>query len=71
MSTAKPRAKTVRCLDIGLKCLFQARGESAAGLLEQMRRHLREAHDGMTVVPTTERLIKRAIKDDRWGRFAP
>ncbi|MSQ34031.1 MAG: DUF1059 domain-containing protein [Dehalococcoidia bacterium] len=63
-------AKTVRCLDIGLKCLFQAKGESFAGLLEQMRLHLHEAHDGMTIVPTTEKAIKQAVKDQRWGRFA-
>ncbi|MBM3275321.1 MAG: DUF1059 domain-containing protein [Candidatus Sericytochromatia bacterium] len=71
MTTASNNmGKTVRCLDIGLKCLFQAKGQSYGDLLQAMRQHVRECHDGMSLVPELERLIKKAVKDERWGRFA-
>ena len=56
-------AKSIKCLDVGVQCDFEARAENEAELMKKVAEHAKNAH-GITQIPA-ELLakVRIAIRD--------
>ena len=56
-------AKSIKCLDVGVQCDFEARAENEAELMKKVAEHAKNAH-GITQIPA-ELLakVRTAIRD--------
>lgn len=56
-------AKSIKCMDVGVACDFEARAENEAELMKKVQEHARTAH-GMTQIPAELiAKVKKAIRD--------
>ena len=56
-------AKSIKCLDVGVDCDFEARADSEAELMQKVAEHARTAH-GITEIPKEVlQKVKAAIRD--------
>ena len=56
-------AKSIKCLDVGVDCDFEARAENEAELMKKVAEHARTAH-GITQIPAEMvAKVKAAIHD--------
>ena len=56
-------AKSIKCLDVGVDCDFEARAETEAELMKKVADHAKNAH-GITQIPQELlQKVKAAIKD--------
>jgi predicted small metal-binding protein len=56
-------AKSIKCLDVGVQCDFEARAENEAELMKKVAEHAKNAH-GITQIPADLLAkVKAAIKN--------
>ena len=56
-------AKSIKCLDVGVACDFEARAETEAELMKKVQEHARTAH-GMSEIPAEILAkVRKAIRD--------
>jgi predicted small metal-binding protein len=56
-------AKSIKCLDVGVACDFEAHAENEAELMKKVAEHARTAHGITNITPELAAKVKSAIKD--------
>ncbi|HUJ71537.1 MAG TPA: DUF1059 domain-containing protein [Verrucomicrobiae bacterium] len=56
-------AKSIKCLDVGVACDFEARAENEAELMKKVAEHARTAHGFKDIPPEVVAKVKAAIRD--------
>ena len=56
-------AKSIKCLDVGVACDFEARAENEAELMKKIAEHARTAHGFKDIPPEVVAKVKAAIRD--------
>jgi predicted small metal-binding protein len=62
-SEEKTMAKTVSCRDVGMDCVFVAKGETDEDILQQCAEHARKDQN-MTEIPSVADKVRGAIHDE-------
>lgn len=56
-------AKSIKCLDVGVDCDFEARAETEAELMNKVAEHARTKHNITEIPPELVAKVKAAIRD--------
>jgi predicted small metal-binding protein len=56
-------AKSIKCMDVGVDCDFEARAENEAELMKKVAEHARTAHGFKDIPPEVVAKVKSAIRD--------
>lgn len=56
-------AKSIKCLDVGVDCAFEARAETEAELMKKIAEHARTKHNITEIPPELVQKVKAAIRD--------
>ena len=56
-------AKSIKCLDVGVQCDFEARAENEAELMKKVAEHARTAHGFKDIPPELVAKVKSAIRN--------
>ena len=56
-------AKSIKCMDVGVACDFEARAENEEELMKKVHEHARTAHGMNEIPPELVAKVKKAIRD--------
>ena len=56
-------AKSIKCMDVGVDCDFEARAENEAELMKKVAEHARTAHGFKDIPPEIVAKVGSAIRD--------
>jgi predicted small metal-binding protein len=56
-------AKSIKCLDVGVDCDFEARAETEEQLMKKVAEHARTKHNITEIPPELVQKVKAAIRD--------
>jgi len=56
-------AKSIKCMDVGVDCDFEARAENEAELMKKVAEHARTAHGFKDIPPEVVAKVRSAIRD--------
>lgn len=56
-------AKSIKCMDVGVDCDFEARAENETELMKKVQEHARTAHGFKDIPPELVAKVKSAIRD--------
>jgi predicted small metal-binding protein len=56
-------AKSIKCVDVGVACDYEARAENEEELMKKVQEHARTAHGMNEIPPELVAKVKKAIRD--------
>ena len=56
-------AKSIKCLDVGVACDFEAQAPTEEELMKKVHEHARTAHGMKEIPPELVAKVKKAIRD--------